>query len=295
MKTRKSWGVAMAMMMATCGGSLISQNYATAQTVIFPQLKQAGNAQLHNDGGIYTLANDLLSAQFKVADGTLKFNGCEALGLKPGTELFTVTLGNGSSFSSSDMKMSGIKELTLSADTKAARGSDKIPGHAIEATFTKDGLTVVWRGVLRDGSHYLRTELELSSPSAVAMSHITPMNYNVDTNAVGIPKTVGNTRGSILMTDKIFAGLETPMGLNSAVSKLSVDSDFTLNSWNENSFNWLPSEIPSAITALGFSPAEITATSGYVKFADAGAATMTFVMLWTMIPLESKAQINFSF
>lgn len=266
----------MAMMMAMGGGSLTGLNYAAAQAVIFPQQAQAGNARLQNNEGTYTLANDLLSAQFKVADGKLKFNGCEALGLKPGSDLFTVTLGNGTSFSSADMTMSDVKELSLTSDSKAARGSEKIPGQAIEATFTKDGLTVVWRAVLRDGSHYLRTELELSSPTAVAMSRIAPMNYGINTNAVGIPKTVGNTRGSLLMTEKIFAGLETPMGINSVVSKSSVDSDFTLNSWNENSFNWLPAEIPSAITALGFSTSEIAATGGYAKFANAGETTVTF-------------------
>ena len=70
--------------------------------------------------------------------------------------------------------------------------------------------------MLRDGSHYLRTTLEVTADKDQAMQSITPMIYNVDNEtAQAVPVVVGNTRGALLASTKIFAGLETPMGVNS--------------------------------------------------------------------------------
>ena len=66
------------------------------------------------------------------------------------------------------------------------------------------------RAVLRDGSHYLRTEMELTGVDDVDMYNIIPLIYNVDTKTAGsAPVSIGNTRGAVLMSNKIFAGLET--------------------------------------------------------------------------------------
>lgn len=248
----------------------------SAQAVVFPQQQQAGIASASESNGVYTLSNDLLSAGFAIVDGKLKFNGCEALGLKPGSELFAVTLGNNTTFTSSEMAMGEVRTIGLTDNPAAARGSEHIPGHAIETTFTKDDLTVVWRALLRDGSHYLRTELELSSSVETPMSSITPMTYTVMTGTAGMPSVVGNTRGALLLSDKIFAGVESPMGLNSCGGGSAVDSDFSLTSWTKTSFDWTPTVMPAGVTALGYTASQISATAGYVKFASAGNTVVTF-------------------
>ena len=47
------------------------------------------------------------------------------------------------------------------------------------------------------------------------MDHIVPMIYAVDVRkAKSAPRVVGNTRGAALLSSKLFAGLETPMGVN---------------------------------------------------------------------------------
>ena len=71
-----------------------------AQKVIFPQEVQANKAQLESNENEWTLKNALLTAKFAKVDGKLIFNGCEEMNLKPGTELFKVVLGDGSSFTS---------------------------------------------------------------------------------------------------------------------------------------------------------------------------------------------------
>ena len=187
-----------------------------AQKVIFPQQQQASTASLVVGDGTYILKNNLLSARFVKDGDKLIFGGCEAMNLKAGTDLFKVVLGDGTSFTSSDMTLVSVEEETLTGKADAVKGSDRFDGKAIKAVFKKDRLNVTWHAVLRDGSHYLRTTLEVTADKDQAMQSITPMLYVVDNNAAkSVPVVIGNTRGAVLASDKIFAGLETPMGVNS--------------------------------------------------------------------------------
>ena len=157
-----------------------------AQSVIFPQEQQAGTATSSVSDGVYTLANDLLSASFIHAGGKLSFGGCEAMGLKAGDELFSIRLGNGTEVSSSAMTLGGVNLIDLTVDAAAAKASLKLPGKAIEAAYSYGNLQLTWRAVLRDGSHYLRTELELTATKNVAMNAIIPMHYIVDNSSTAL-------------------------------------------------------------------------------------------------------------
>lgn len=207
----KRWLVASACcFMLGCGQSIM------AQQVIFPQEVQANKAQLESNTNKWILKNSLLTAKFAKVDGKLIFNGCKEMNLKPGTELFKVVLGNGNNFTSSDMELVSIETEELVGNKNAVKGSDRFDGKGLKAVFKKDKLHIVWHAVLRDGSHYLRSTLDVATEEDVAMQSITPMIYNVDCKkAKTAPMVVGNTRGAILASNKIFAGLETPMGVNS--------------------------------------------------------------------------------
>ena len=256
-----------------------------AQKVVFPQTQQAGTASIAVDGNEYTLKNNLLTAKFVKQDGSLFFNGCEEMNLKAGTELFKVVLGDGTTFTSSQMTLQSVEEEELTGNAAAAKGSDRFNGKALKAVFKKDKLNVTWHAVLRDGSHYLRTTLEVTTDDDQAMQSITPMIYNVDNEAAKtVPVVVGNTRGALLASNKIFAGLETPMGVNSAqVSNAGMDS-FTPTGWNSSSFNWEPGdELPEDIRKSEIkvdnntvSPDDVMGTRGYVSFRKAGTQTLTF-------------------
>lgn len=250
---------------------------AMAQSVIFPQQQQAGVAVGSSSGGVYTLSNDLLEASFVQSGGHLLFGGCEAMGLLPGTELFTIRLGNGTEVAASQMTMSEVRLVDLTADEKAAKGSLRLPGKAIEANFSYGNLSLKWRAVLRDGSHYLRTEMSLSSSQNVAMNAIFPMIYKVD-NAPGskAPAVVGNTRGAVIASDRIFAGLETPMGINTTDGNMDT-TPFAFQSWNGSKFTWIPgSETPQGILNLGFTADHITGAKGYLAIKEAGNHTIKF-------------------
>ena len=187
-----------------------------AQAVIFPQKKQPGVAKITQKSNSYQLANKVLKASFINTGGKLYFNGCSELGLQPDTELFKVLLGDGSTVAASKMKLEDVKIVTLGEDPSAATASLRYAGKALEARFTYGDLSITWRAVLRDGSHYLRTEMDIKAARDQSMKGIVAMNYLVAKNsAYTAPEVVGNTRGAILASNHIFAGLETPMGLNS--------------------------------------------------------------------------------
>ena len=188
-----------------------------AQAVIFPQKKQPGVAKITQKSNSYQLANKVLKASFINTGGKLYFNGCSELGLQPDTELFKVLLGDGSTVAASGMKLEDVKIVTLGEDPSAATASLRYAGKALEARFTYGDLSITWRSVLRDGSHYLRTEMDIKAARDLSMKGIVAMNYLVAKNsAYTAPEVVGNTRGAILASNHIFAGLETPMGLNSS-------------------------------------------------------------------------------
>lgn len=188
-----------------------------AQAVIFPQKKQPGVAKITQKSNSYQLANKVLKASFINTGGKLYFNGCSELGLQPSTELFKVLLGDGKTITASEMKLEDVKMVTLAENPSAATASLRYAGKALEARFTYEELSIVWRAVLRNGSHYLRTEMDIQAAKDLPMKGVVAMNYLVAKNsAYTAPEVVGNTRGAILASNHIFAGLETPMGLNSS-------------------------------------------------------------------------------
>lgn len=259
---------------------------AFAQSVIFPQQQQPGGASLTSKDGVYKLYNDLLCAEFTVADNHLYFNGCDALGLKPGTELFFVETQSDGMIPASAMTMSGIATNSIAAVPTSPRGAERFCGHAISATFTYGDLSIDWQAVLRDGAHYFTTEMELTSANGTEMRAVIPMNYLV---AEGEPtvETVGNTRGAILASTKIFAGVESPMGINSIGTEITIpdnnepesnhSEDFSVTAWTPEMFCWTPGrEVPSQILDLGYDDSQIVGAYGLVEFKQSGTQTVTF-------------------
>jgi len=256
---------------------LLDVSTADAQSVIFPQVKQPGEAVMQVEGERYTLSNDLLSARFVKENGRLLFGGCEALTLQAGTELFKIKLGDGTEVNASEMTLGEVRTVDLAADPAAVKGSKRFAGKAIEADFMYGDLHIVWRAVLRNGSHYLRTEMDVTAKASTVMNAIVPMIYNVDSRqGDAAPVAVGNTRGAVLANRTIFAGLETPMGINTSGSASDIDG-FVHNAWTPETYVWSPGEdTPVGITKLGFGVTDIVGTRGYLVFREAGEYTLTF-------------------
>lgn len=268
--------VTAVVLAATVGG--VS---ASAQSVIFPQMQQAGDASLTQEENTYLLSNDLLSASFaKDDEGHLYFAGSSELGLASGANLFVITLGDGTELNSSTMTPSDVRIVELTAEPTAYRASLKYPGYALEADYSYENLDITWRAVLRNGSHYMRTEMDLAANGTdVEMKSVVPMAYSVDAAAYSAPAVVGNTRGAILASDHIFAGLETPMGINAIVNDNTVGENFTYSGWTPDMWEWSPadSEIPSEITSLSEASSGVKGARGYVSLRESGDYEFEFL------------------
>lgn len=257
----------------------------SAQSVIFPQQSQPGTAVATQNGATYTLANDLLSASFTKANGRLTFAGCDALYLASSTELFKVTLGDGTVVPASAMTLGNVTLNTLTGDANAVRGSEKLDGKELVANYTYGNLSLVWRAVLRDGSHYLRTELDLTANADQAMTNVIPMLYAYDTDKGGeAPAIIGNTRGAVLANDKIFAGLETPMGINSVlpagseeIARENWTTTVTESGWIFKKYTYTDdwSSVSSAPSGIGVSASKLKMRTKNITVSDAGTLTVT--------------------
>ena len=207
---------------------------AYTNAVLYPAQQDAvGEAKVATTADTYTLYNNVLAASFVKANNSLYFAGSNAMNLLPGTEIFTVAFGSGDNVPASAMTLNSVEMQTLTGESTAVGGAEHYNGHALVAnyTYTYKGATVniVWKAVLRDGSHYLRTEMELTGVNDVDMYNVIPLLYNVDTNAAGsTPATVGNTRGAVLMSNKIFAGLESPVAYNTVGEAAGTEDNYTL-------------------------------------------------------------------
>ena len=234
--------------------------YVNAQ--VFPQQQEAvGAAVADVADGVYTLSNNVLAASFVRLGDMLYFGGSKAMDLAAGTEVFTVAFGSGENVPASAMTLKSLEIEDLAANPTAIGGAERFAGKQLvakyEYTYKEGTVAIVWRAVLRDGSHYLRTEMELAGVSDVDMYNVIPLLYNVDTKAAGsAPKTVGNTRGAVLMSNKIFAGLETPTAYNTAggasndANNWYHESDrteaLTPTSWTEVAEGEVPARVTEA-------------------------------------------------
>ena len=258
-------------------------NVAWAQAVIFPQEQQPGTAKVETVDDGYTIGNDLFTAKFVMIDDKLTFGGCEELGLIAGSEIFKVALGDGTEIPASEFTLaSDVVTETLIGTSKEVKAARRYHGKQIKATFTHEsGLEIEWRAVLRDGSHYLRTEMDIKNPgtTGIAMNSIYPMLYTVqNVDGEKAPVVVGNTRGAVIASDKIFAGVETPTAYNMAGEATDLES-FVFKAWDgAGSWAWTPeeNEIPAGIKNLSqYDAGAVNASRGYLIFREAGDCTIT--------------------
>lgn len=209
-----------------------SQPYTLA--MVYPiQQTAVGSAACEKADNVYTLYNNVLAASFLYTGKAIYFYGSKAMNLMPGTELFSVGFGEGDKVSASQMQLKGVELKDLDARADAIGGAEHYAGKALEAvfgyTYKGEELEIIWRAVLRDGSHYLRTEMELTGLGNVDMYDIIAMSYNVDAAEAGSkPVALGNTRGKVIMNDRIFAGLETPTAYTTVGGAESGDDAWNL-------------------------------------------------------------------
>lgn len=139
-----------------------SETYENAW--VYPkQQENVGVAKMDEADGVYTLSNNVLAASYMKVGNALYFAGSKAMDLVAGTEPFTVAFGSGDNVPASAMTLKDVKTETLAANASAIGGAEHFNGVQLvanyEYTYKGTKIEIVWRAVLRDGSHYLRTEM----------------------------------------------------------------------------------------------------------------------------------------
>lgn len=193
---------------------------STQAEIKFPW-KNPGKAKIECNEAKATLSNRMFSASFRKSGKGVVFGGMKMSNGKPvaqsGTNLFTIILENGTSYTSKELQSSPLTEVKLKADKGHPQLAQCIPGVAVSAIFTTPdkNLEIKWRAVLRNGSHYLRQEIEITASRDTKFSKLTPLQYNLQLG--GTPVVSGNTtHGKVVINDMLFCGLETPMSVMTA-------------------------------------------------------------------------------
>ena len=255
--------------------------------VVFPG-PSFGKAKAEGGGGSAKLSNKFFTASFRkqgkgVVFGGMKMsNGREIA--QNGTDLFTIKLGDGTTYTSKDLNSTPLEAVKLKPNKEHPTLSEQLPGFAVSSTFTTPdkSVEISWRAILRNDSHYLRQEMEIKALADTKFDTLTPVQYNIVSG--GTPKiSGGTTHGKVVVNDLIFCGLETPMSVMSAPGgSAEVAAGWDPEEWSQDSFSAV-FNVPASMTAkYGNKYAEkngpvvlgLTSAEGPVSFSGSGSCNI---------------------
>ncbi len=248
-----------------------------------------GDARAELSATSASLGNDAFTATYTINGDEVTFGGLKSANGIPladgGTPLFTIYLKDGRVLDSTNMKRSALR--TTCTGHSSQSGEQEKKGHVLCSTFeAPDGsLTVHWQGILDNDSHYLRQKLTFTSTAALEVKKIVALNHDV-TDGAGTPSISGNTtHGCVVVTDKLFFGLETPMSVMTAGGKTThLTATWSPDSWQPASFGPAFNLPLSFRTAYGSRYAatngpvltHLKQAEGPVYFAEGGNCHLTF-------------------
>jgi hypothetical protein len=190
---------------------------ASSAAVIDPTLPGAGKAHAQTGAGAFSLSNEVVQATWEVFDNRFKgvmFNDrLTGKTIRISEESFSVALPDGKKLAPSMMRVvRGPVIEKLKADKRAARFSERLGGQQIlfELDGLEGGIHIVWRGILRDGSNYIRQEWFLEAKGGdVPILEITLLDMKVDGAEVS-----GRVKGSPVVAGNLFFGFEHPLSMS---------------------------------------------------------------------------------
>jgi hypothetical protein len=130
-------------------------------------------------------------------------------------ELFVVTPGGGKSprggksIGASEFALTGdLSCVTIAAKNGLARAAERRNGVALKGEFQdrSTGIRAAWRAVLRDGTNYVREEVEFAADADIDLASITLLDLQLEKSWIA-----GTAEGSPLIAGDNFYGFEHPM------------------------------------------------------------------------------------
>ncbi|HEY3412708.1 MAG TPA: enterotoxin [Armatimonadota bacterium] len=173
-----------------------------------------GRAAAMVSGSTFTLSNKAIEARWTVENGSLRpltlLNSRDGSALPASPEVFSLVLKDGTVVKASSLSVSAEPAAApLRANRNASRLSERFGGREITVGLRDKarGIDFTWRGILRDGSNYLRQEVSVRPTQGdLALTNLTL----VDGDFPGA-KVVGTVGGSPVVAGSLFIGLEHPM------------------------------------------------------------------------------------
>jgi len=126
-------------------------------------------------------------------------------------DLFVIKFRNGAILRSSKMAPQGDPRIeSLRAEPGALRSAERSPGQQVIVNLEDRNkqLSVTWKGILRDGSNYLRQEITLHATTDQPITEIELFDFNAPTARVD-----GKVKGSPVILEHIFLGFEHPLSI----------------------------------------------------------------------------------
>jgi hypothetical protein len=173
----------------------------------------AGPARFAAQAKSFSIGNAFIAAAWSVAGGEFRVARLEDLvnhAVLAPPEVFTLALADGTLLKASELRITAAPRMErLTADLSASRLVERSAGgqFVLQLEHAATGLKVTWRGILRDGSRYVRQEIRLEATGAeVPVSEIALVDLDLPGAA-----TDGAVRGSPIVTSSLFLGFEHPL------------------------------------------------------------------------------------
>ncbi len=169
-----------------------------------------------------TLGNNAITAIWTTNGGAFRparfSDALNKAALPVPAQAFTLTFADKTTLQASDMRITSSPRIeSLAGDPKASRMAERAGGRLVTITLrdASGRIEAVWRGILRDGSSYIRQEITLRATGAeVPLREVSMLDFNA---RMGM--TPGLVRGTPIVIGNAYFAFEHPLANN------SVDGD----------------------------------------------------------------------
>lgn len=175
----------------------------------------AGPARARMQADRIVLENNLFAARWsflqgKVAGSDLVEHPAEKpIPLSP--DLFVLKFSDGTILRSSEMAANGAPKIeSLRAEPEALQSARRSPGQQVILSWEdpERKLAVTWKGILRDGSNYMRQEVSLHAASDQPIREVELFDFKASS-----AHEDGKVKGSPVIMGDIFLGFEHPLSV----------------------------------------------------------------------------------
>lgn len=179
-------------------------------------------ARSNNTGDELTLANDSIAGVWTTTGGVFRparfTDSLNRTPLPVPTQAFTLTFADKTTLRASEMHITAAPRTELLVgNANASRKVERFGGRQLTMTLqdASGRIEAVWRGILRDGSRYIRQEISLRALGAeIPLREVSMLDFNAP-----MGMTPGLVRGTPIVIGNAYFALEHPLANN------SVDGD----------------------------------------------------------------------